>query len=52
MKDADEMYMAIPKEEEEVRDPWSFISQQIRGLLALAAIVVGVWMLVAAVVLK
>jgi hypothetical protein len=52
VNEADKQYMSYDKTEEEARDPWSFISQQIRGLLALAAIVVGVWMLVAAVVLK
>jgi len=52
VNEADKHYMTPTPIEEEVRDPWSFISQQIRGLLALAAIVVGVWMLVAAVVVR
>jgi len=52
MNEADKAYMAIPKEEEEVYDPYEFIGQQIKGIVALAAIVTGVWMLVAAVVFK
>jgi len=52
MNEADEKYMAVYVEEEEVHDPWEFIGQQIKGIIAFAAIVVGVWMLVAAVVLK
>ena len=51
MTDADKAYMAheTPKEE---HDTWEFLAQQVKGILAFAAIVVGVWMLVAAVVLK
>jgi hypothetical protein len=52
MKEADEKYMAVYVEEEEIHDPYEFIAQQVKGILAFAAIVVGVWMLVAAVVLK
>ena len=52
MNEADKQYMAIPKEEEEQHDPWEFLAQQIKGIIAFAAIVVGVWMLVGAVVLK
>ena len=52
MNEADKQYMAIPKEEEEVYDPYEFIGQQIKGIVAFAAIVVGVWMLVGAMVLK
>jgi len=52
MNEADKQYMAIPKEEEEVYDPYEFIGQQIKGIIAFAAIVTGVWMLVAAVVMK
>jgi len=37
---------------EEDQEPWEFVAQQIKGILAFAAIVVGVWMLVAAVVVK
>jgi hypothetical protein len=51
MKDADEMYMAV-RVEEEIHDPYEFIGQQVKGIIAFAAIVVGVWMLVGAVVLK
>jgi len=52
MKEADKAYMAMPKEEEEVHDPYEFIGQQIKGIIAFAAIVVAVWMLVAAVVVR
>jgi hypothetical protein len=37
---------------EEDQEPYEFIAQQVKGILAFAAIVVGVWMLVAAVMLK
>jgi hypothetical protein len=37
---------------EEDQEPYEFIAQQVKGILAFAAIIVGVWMLVAAVVLK
>ena len=52
MTDADEKYLAVYVEEEEIHDPYEFIAQQVKGILAFAAIVVGVWMLFAAVVLK
>ena len=52
MNKADEKYLAVYVEEEEIHDPYEFIAQQVKGILAFAAIVVGVWMLVAAVVLK
>lgn len=37
---------------EEDQEPYEFIAQQVKGILAFAAIVIGVWMLVAAVVVK
>lgn len=52
MTEADKKYMAVYVEEEEIHDPYEFIAQQVKGILAFAAIVVGVWMLVAAVVVK
>jgi len=52
MNEADKKYMAVYVEEEEVHDPYEFIGQQIKGIIAFAAIVLGVWMLVGAVVLK
>jgi len=52
MNEADKKYMAVYVEEEEAHDPYEFIGQQIKGIIAFAAIVVGVWMLVGAVVLK
>ena len=52
MNESDKAYMAPPKIEEEEHDPYEFIGQQIKGIIAFAAIVVVVWMLVGAVVLK
>ena len=52
MNEADKKYMAVYVEEEKIHDPYEFIAQQIKGIIAFAAIVIGVWMLVAAVVLK
>ena len=52
MNEADKKYMSVYVEEEEVHDPYEFIAQQIKCIIAFAAIVTGVWMLVAAVVFK
>jgi hypothetical protein len=52
MTDADKAYMAGQKVEEDEYDPWEFVAQQVKGIIAFAAIVTGVWMLVAAVVVK
>ena len=52
MNEADEKYMAVYVEEEEIHDPYEFVAQQVKGIIAFAAIVIGVWMLVAAVMLK
>jgi len=52
MTDADKNYMAVDAPEEEHPDTWEFLGQQIKGLVAFAAIVVGLWMIVAAVVMK
>jgi hypothetical protein len=52
MNEADKAYMAGSKAEEDEHDPWEFIAQQVKGVIAFAAIVLGVWMLVGAVVLK
>ena len=51
MTDADKAYMAYETPEEE-HDNWEFLGQQIKGLIALAIFVTGVWMLVGAMVLK
>lgn len=51
MKDIDKQYMTYDTPEEE-HDPWEFIGQQVKGLIALAIFVAGLWMLVGAVVLK
>jgi len=51
MNEVDNAYMAYKAPEEDY-DPWEFLAQQIRGLIALVIIVLSVWMLVAAVVLK
>jgi len=52
MNEADKAYLAVRMEEEEQHDPYEFLPQQIKGIIAFAAIVIGVWMLVAAVMLK
>jgi hypothetical protein len=52
MTEADKHYMAPPKIEEEEHDPWEFIGQQIIGILALALVVLSLWMIVASVVMK
>ena len=52
MKDIDKQYMTYDQPEEEEHDPWEFIGQQVKGLIALAIFVAGLWMLVGAVVLK
>ena len=52
MTDADKAYMAQTPIEEEEHDPWEFIGQQIIGILALALVVLSLWMIVASVVLK
>ena len=51
MKDIDKAYTTYEPEEES-HDPWEFIGQQVKGLIALAIFVAGLWMLVGAVVLK
>lgn len=51
MKDIDKAYTTYDQPEEE-HDPWEFIGQQVKGLIALALFVCGLWMLVGAVVLK
>ena len=51
MKDIDKAYTTYDQPEEE-HDPWEFIGQQVKGLIALAIFVAGLWMLVGAVVLK
>ena len=51
MNEADKQYATYDIPEEE-HDPYEFLAQQIKGIIAFAAIVVGVWMLVGAVVLK
>ena len=52
MKDIDKQYMTYEAHEEEHPDTWDFIGQQVRGLIALAAIVLGLWMIVGSVVAK
>lgn len=52
MKDIDKQYMTYDQPEEESHDSWEFIGQQVKGLIALAIFVAGLWMLVGAVVLK
>ena len=52
MKDIDKKYMEYDKPDEEHPDPYEFLGQQIKGLIALAAIVLGLWMIVGSVVAK
>ena len=52
MNESDKAYMAPPKIEEEEHDPYEFIGHQNKGIIEFASIVVGVWMLVGAMVLK
>jgi hypothetical protein len=52
MKEADKAYTTYEVPDEDHPDTWEFLAQQIKGLVAFAAIVVGLWMIVAAVVLK
>lgn len=52
MKEADKAYTTYEAPEEERPDTWEFLGQQIKGLIALAAIVLGLWMIVGSVVAK
>ena len=52
MNEADKAYTTYEAPEEESHDPWEFIGQQVKGLIALAAIVLGLWMIVGSVVTK
>jgi hypothetical protein len=52
MKEADKAYTTYEVPDEDHPDPYEFLGQQIKGVIAFAAIVLGVWMLVGAVVLK
>ena len=51
MNKVDKAYTTYEAPEEE-HDPWEFIGQQVKGLIAFALFVCGLWMLVGAVVLK
>ena len=48
MNEANKAYTSYETPEEQ-HDTWDFLGQQIKGLIALAAIVLGLWMIVAAV---
>lgn len=52
MKDIDKAYTTYDTPEEEHPDTWEFLGQQIKGLITLAAIVLGLWMIVGSVVAK
>jgi len=52
MNEADKQYATYDIPEEEPHDPWEFLGQQIKGIIALAIFVCGLWMLVGAVVFK
>ena len=51
MNEADKKYATYDIPEEE-HDPWEFLGQQIKGLVALAIFVASLWMIVGSVVLK
>ncbi len=51
MNEADKTYTSYETPEEE-HDTWEFLGQQIKGLIALAAIVLGLWMIVGSVITK
>ena len=52
MKEIDKAYTTYDQPEEESHDSWEFLGQQIKGLITLAAIVLGLWMIVGSVVAK
>lgn len=52
MNEADKQYMTYDMPEEEHPDTWDFLGQQIKGLIALAIFVCGLWMLVGLLALK
>ena len=52
MNEADKNYITVDAPEEEHPDTWEFLGQQIKGLIALAAIVLALWMIVGSVVMK
>ena len=52
MNEVDKKYMEYDKPDEDHPDTWEFLGQQIKGLIALAAIVLGLWMIVGSVVAK
>ena len=52
MREIDKAYTTYDQPEEESHDSWEFIGQQVKGLIALAIFVAGLWMLVGAMVLK
>jgi hypothetical protein len=49
MTEADKKYMAYDKQKEEHQDPYEFFAKQIKGLIAWVIIMVGVFMIIAAV---
>ena len=51
MKEIDKAYTTYDTLEEE-HDSWVFIGQQVRGLIALAIFVLGLWMIVGSLVAK
>jgi hypothetical protein len=51
MNEADKQYTTYDIPEEE-HDPYEFLGQQIKGLIALAIFVAGLWMIVGSVLFK
>ena len=51
MNKADKAYTTYDTPEEE-HDTWEFLGQQIKGLIALAVVVLGLWMIVGSLMFK
>lgn len=51
MREIDKKYMEYDTPEEE-HDTWEFLGQQIKGLIALAVVVLGLWMIVGSLMFK
>ena len=51
MNEADKAYTTYDQSEEE-HDTWEFLGQQIKGLIALAVVVLGLWMIVGSLMFK
>lgn len=52
MNEADKQYMTYDMPEEEHPDTWDFLGQQIKGLIALAVVVLVLWMIIGSLMFK